>query len=76
MKSSTGTFYQYSLNEEQLMSCVKLAGQKDLKTNKNSIKQLSLKALQEKLESKSTRGRDIPHIQREIQLRTKLTVKK
>ena len=53
------------------MSCYKIDNQKAQKTNKNAIKQLSQKALQEKLENKSTAPKHKEHIRRELQLRTK-----
>ena len=53
------------------MSCYKIDTQKAQKTNKNLIKQLSKKALQEKLESKGTAPKHKNAIPRELQLRTK-----
>ena len=53
------------------MSCYKIDTQKAQKTNKNAIKQLSKKALKEKLENKSTAPKHKEYIRRELQLRTK-----
>ena len=53
------------------MSCYKIDTQKAQKTNKNLIKKLSKKALQEKLESKGTAPKHKDSIRRELQLRTK-----
>ena len=53
------------------MSCYKIDNQKAQKTNKNTIKQLSKKELQEKLENKSTAPKHKERIRRELQLRTK-----
>lgn len=53
------------------MSCYKIDKLKAQKTNKNLIKQLSKKALQEKLESQSTAPKHKDHIRRELQLRAK-----
>ena len=53
------------------MSCYKIDTQKAQKTNKNLIKQLSKKALQEKLKNPSTAPKHKDHIRRELKLRTK-----